>query len=233
VPGELSPHPADPSRAEEGSATGSRQLDPISRQTLAASIAQLAEEFRGIFSVGTIERYVEESIDRLSGTRVSDFVALFAHRFARERFRALAQAKGTIVKAVPEVLFVCVHNAGRSQMAAALLDHYARGRVHVRSAGSQPADQLNAAVVAAMAEWGIHLSHEFPKPLTDEVVLAADVVVTMGCGDACPLYPGKRYLDWDLDDTIGKPVEQVHLIRDDLDRRGRALLVELVGEDAP
>jgi arsenate reductase (thioredoxin) len=132
------------------------------------------------------------------------------------------------VKDVPEVLFVCVHNAGRSQMAAALLDHHAKGRVHVRSAGSQPADQLNPAVVAAMAEWGIDLAREFPKPLNDEVVRAADVVITMGCGDACPIYPGKRYEDWELADPADKPVEQVRAIRDQIDGRVRQLLAELV-----
>ncbi len=129
---------------------------------------------------------------------------------------------------VPEVLFVCVHNAGRSQMAAALLDRHARGRVHVRSAGSAPADEINPAVAAAMSELGLDLSKEFPKPLTDEVVRAADVVITMGCGDACPLYPGKRYLDWDIDDPAGKALEQVRPIRDEIDRRVRALLEELV-----
>ena len=132
------------------------------------------------------------------------------------------------MKDVPEVLFVCVHNAGRSQMAAALLDHHARGRVHVRSAGSDPADQINPAVVAAMAEWGIDLAQEFPKPLTDEAVQAADAVITMGCGDACPIYPGKRYLDWELDDPAGKPVEKVRAIRDEIDRRVQRLLGELV-----
>ena len=132
------------------------------------------------------------------------------------------------MKAVPEVLFVCVHNAGRSQMAAGLLDHYAGGRVHVRSAGSTPADEINPAVVAAMDEIGIDLSKEFPKPLTNEVVQAADVVVTMGCGDACPIYPGKRYLDWDLPDPAGQSVEQVREIRDEIDRRIRELLGELV-----
>ena len=129
---------------------------------------------------------------------------------------------------VPEVLFVCVHNAGRSQMAAALLDHHAQGRVHVRSAGSQPADQLNPAVVAAMEEIGLDLSREFPKPLTDEVVRAADAVITMGCGDACPIYPGKRYEDWELDDPAGQPIEKVRLIRQDIDTRVRQLLQELV-----
>ena len=129
---------------------------------------------------------------------------------------------------VPEVLFVCVHNAGRSQMAAALLDHHAQGRVHVRSAGSAPADEINPAVAAGMGELGLDLSNEFPKPLTDEVVRVADVVITMGCGDACPFYPGKRYLDWDLGDPAGMTLEQVRPIRDELDRRVRALLEELV-----
>ena len=129
---------------------------------------------------------------------------------------------------VPEVLFVCVHNAGRSQMAAALLDHHANGKVVVRSAGSDPADRLNSAVVAAMAEVGIDLSQEFPKPLTDRAVRAADVVITMGCGDACPIYPGKRYEDWQLQDPAGQPLEVVRGIRDQIDGRVRQLLAELV-----
>jgi protein-tyrosine-phosphatase len=133
------------------------------------------------------------------------------------------------MKPVPEVLFVCVHNAGRSQMAAALLSHRAQGRVHVRSAGSEPTDRINPAVVAAMQEVGLDLSQEFPKPLTDEFVQAADVVITMGCGDACPIYPGKRYLDWELDDPAGKPLEEVRPIRDEIDRRVQLLLSELFG----
>ena len=128
----------------------------------------------------------------------------------------------------PAVLFVCVHNAGRSQMAAALLDHHAGGRVQVRSAGSDPADALNPAVVAAMAEVGLDLSREFPKPLTDASVQTADVVVTMGCGDACPVYPGKRYEDWQLEDPAGQPIEGVRAIRDQIDARVRHLLAELV-----
>jgi protein-tyrosine-phosphatase len=127
----------------------------------------------------------------------------------------------------PEVLFVCVHNAGRSQMAAALLHHHAQGRVTVRSAGSAPADTINSAVVQVMNEIGLDLSEEFPKPLTTEAVHTADVVITMGCGDACPVFPGKRYLDWALEDPAGKPVEQVRPIRDDIDRRVRELLAEL------
>jgi protein-tyrosine-phosphatase len=128
----------------------------------------------------------------------------------------------------PEVLFVCVHNAGRSQMAAALLDHHAKGKVQVRSAGSAPADRLNPAVVAAMAEVGIDLSRELPTPLTDASVKAADVVVTMGCGDACPVYPGKRYEDWQLQDPAGQPIEVVRAIRDRIDRRVQRLLTEPV-----
>jgi arsenate reductase len=127
----------------------------------------------------------------------------------------------------PEVLFVCVHNAGRSQMAAALLDYHAQGKVCVRSAGSAPAEEINPAVVAVMDELGIDLSKEFPKPLTGEAVQAADVVITMGCGDVCPVFPGKRYLDWELPDPAGKPVEQVRPIRDEIDRRVRELLAEL------
>src|SRR6516164_2659133 len=129
---------------------------------------------------------------------------------------------------IPGVLFVCTHNAGRSQMAAAMLDHAAAGRVRASSAGSQPADQLNPAVVQAMAEIGLDISREFPKPLTTDKVQAADVVITMGCGDACPVYPGKRYLDWDLPDPAGLAVEQVRPIRDDISHRVKQLLAELV-----
>jgi len=128
---------------------------------------------------------------------------------------------------IPEVLFVCVHNAGRSQMAAALLDHHARGTVAVRSAGSAPAETINPAVREVMAEIGIDLSREVPKKLTTDAVQASDVVITMGCGDACPVFPGKRYLDWDLTDPAGRPVEDVRPIRDDIDRRVRELLAEL------
>lgn len=129
---------------------------------------------------------------------------------------------------VPEVLFVCVHNAGRSQMAAALLRHHARGRVRVRSAGTAPAEKVNPAVARVMAEWGIDLSDQTPKLLGDDEVRDADVVITMGCGDACPIYPGKRYLDWDLPDPSGRAVEEIRPIRDEIDRRVRQLLEELI-----
>lgn len=129
---------------------------------------------------------------------------------------------------IPEVLFVCVHNAGRSQMAAALLGRHGRGRVDVRSAGSEPADRINPAVVEVMAEWDIDVRQEIPKRLTDEATRAADVIVTMGCGDACPIFPGKRYVDWQLDDPAGKSIDAVRAIRDDIDKRVRTLLAELL-----
>ena len=128
----------------------------------------------------------------------------------------------------PEVLFVCVHNAGRSQMAAALLDHYGDGQVTVRSAGSAPADTVNPVVVRAMSELGLDISKEFPKPLTDDGVRAADAVITMGCGDVCPIYPGKRYEDWPVDDPAGAELDEVRRIRDDIAARVRRLLAELV-----
>ena len=206
-------------------------LDRVTRGRLARDIQLLSEEFAGIFSVETIERYLAESLDDFASARVQGFVPIFVNRFARQRLRALAQAEGTIAKTVPEVLFVCEHNAGRSQMAAALLDHHAAGRVHVRSAGSTPANEINPAVIDAMAEVGVDVSREFPKPLTDEVTRAADVIVTMGCGDACPVYPGKRYSDWELSDPADKTIDEVRPIRDEIDRRVQALLAELTPTD--
>jgi arsenate reductase (thioredoxin) len=206
------------------------QLDAITRGHLEKGLASLESEFAGVFSPETIERYMAESLEHLEGARFKDFVPLFVHRFARERLRALGQVEGTITKEVPEVLFVCVQNAGRSQMAAALLDHYANGRVHVRSAGSEPADQVNPAVVEAMSELGVDLSKEFPKPMTDEVVRAADAVITMGCGDACPIYPGKRYEDWEVDDPAEADLEGVRRIRDEIGQRVRGLLDEVAPE---
>ena len=145
-------------------------LDPITQEHIRRASANLADEFAGIFSVETIERFMAESLEGLSRARLGEFVPVLAHRFARERLRALAQAEGKMTKEVPEVLFVCVHNAGRSQMAASLLQLRGEGRVHVRSAGSAPGEEINPAVVEAMAEIGVDLSDEFPKPLTDEVV---------------------------------------------------------------
>jgi arsenate reductase (thioredoxin) len=196
---------------------------------LEAAVGRLSKEFKGVFSPETVRRYVGESSADWQHSTVTLYVPILIERFARGRLRALAHLEGRILKEKPEVLFVCVHNAGRSQMAAALLDHHALGRVHVRSAGSTPADEINPAVVQAMDEIGIDISKEFPKPLTDDVVRDADAVVTMGCGDACLVYPGKRYLDWDLPDPAGKSVEEIRVIRDEIDRRVRVLLEELEG----
>ena len=206
----------------------SETLDPVTLNHIRKTADSLGDEFSGIFSLETIERYLAESVDLLGGARVNVFVPVLAHRFARERLRALAQWEGSLVKEQPEVLFVCVHNAGRSQMAAGLVKLRSEGRIHVRSAGSDPASEINPAVVAAMQELGVDMSEEFPKPLTDEVVRAADAVITMGCGDACPIYPGKRYEDWVLDDPAGQDLEAVRQIRDEIDERVQKLIAELL-----
>jgi protein-tyrosine-phosphatase len=204
-------------------------LDPVTRQHVEKAAEALAREFRGVFSQETIARFVADSLDQLGDSRINVFVPVLAHRFARERLRALAQAEGLVTKVEPEVLFVCVHNAGRSQMAAGLVTLRSAGRVHVRSAGSSPADDVNPLVVEAMREVGVDLADAFPKPLTDEVVRAADVVITMGCGDACPIYPGKRYEDWVLDDPAGaESLAAVRAIRDEIDERVLALVGELL-----
>ena len=206
----------------------SARVDSATQWHIDRQVESLADEF-GIFSRATIDRFVAESLADLVGARFGDFLPVLVHRFARERLRALGQAEGKIAKLVPEVLFVCVRNSGRSQIAAALLDHHARGRVHVRSAGSDPGERINPAVVEALAEVDVDVEKAFPKPLTDEVVRAADAVITMGCGDACPIYPGKRYEDWVLDDPEGRSLDDVRRIRDEIDERVRRLLGELVG----
>jgi arsenate reductase (thioredoxin) len=205
----------------------SQALDPVTQHHVRQAASRLKAEFEGVFSEETIERYIAESVDLLGGSKVNVFVPVLAHRFARERLKALAQADHLMTKEQPEVLFVCVHNAGRSQMAAGLVTLRSEGRIHVRSAGSAPAEELNPAVVEAMAEIGVDLGQAFPKPLTDEVVRAADVVITMGCGDACPIYPGKRYEDWALDDPAGQGVEAVRAIRDEIDARVQRLITQL------
>jgi arsenate reductase len=203
-------------------------LDPVTQNHVNRAAEALADEFTGVFSRETIERYIGESLDLLGTARVNVFVPVLAHRFARERLRALGQAEGTITKEQPEVLFVCVQNAGRSQMAAGLVKLRSEGRIHVRSAGSAPAEEVNSAVIAAMEEVGVDMSEEFPKPLTDEVVRAADVVITMGCGDACPIYPGKRYEDWTVDDPADQDLETVRAIRDDIDGRVQKLIADVL-----
>lgn len=194
----------------------------------------LTEKFAGVFSSETIERYVLESYTGLLRTStVRTHLASRTIHFATDRLTALAQAKGAIERTVPEVLFVCEQNAGRSQMAAVLTAQLSQGRVHVRSAGSAPGKDLNPAVVEAMAELGLSMTEEFPKPLTDDVVQAADVVVTMGCGDACAIYPGKRYEDWELTDPAGLSLVEVRVIRDDIRTRVEALLAELLTQVEP
>lgn len=211
-------------------ATGRRSLPGLDypEEYLRRLADDLAEKFAGVFNRETVERYVLESYTALLRTAtVKAHLTSRTIHFATERLTALAQAKGALPTPLPEVLFVCEQNAGRSQMAAVLTAHLSGGRVHVRSAGSMPAHELNPEVVAAMAELGLDMSHEFPKPLTDDVVQAADVVITMGCGDACPVYPGKRYQDWELADPQGQPIQAVREIRDDVQEHVRALLNSL------
>ena len=195
---------------------------------VSSAVQRLLKEFEGDFSRETVESLYDDSYARLEvNARVSTYLDLFAERFARDRLRAAARSEG-FKSGVPEVLFVCVHNAGRSQMAAALLNRRSLGAVHVRSAGSAPASEINPAVIQAMEEIEIDMNEQFPKPLTDDVVRAADVVVTMGCGDACPVYPGKRYLDWELADPAGKSLPEVRAIRDEIDRRVQDLVAQLI-----
>lgn len=195
---------------------------------LAASAARLEDEFRGKHARATIERLLQDSHDELSaGAAVANFLPLLAERFARQRLEALARVEGRVVDGKPVVLFLCTHNAGRSQMALGFFRQHAGSSAVAWSGGSEPGHGLNPAAVAAMAERGIDIAEEFPKPWTDEVVLAADVVVTMGCGDACPLIPGKRYEDWDLADPAGLDVPAVRPIRDEVERRVLDLLDSL------
>ncbi|GAA1454862.1 arsenate reductase ArsC [Nesterenkonia lacusekhoensis] len=201
---------------------------PLDTQVLQHTADDLARQYEGMFSAETIERYVFESYTTLSRTaRIRDHLAILAERFAADRLRALALAQGTIETTVPQVLFVCVHNVGRSQIASALLAHYAGDRVEVRSAGSLPGSEVHPLVIDALAERHIDLSGAFPKPLTDDVVRAADYVITMGCGDACPIYPGKRYLDWELADPAEETPERIREIVDQIDDRVRALWTEI------
>jgi arsenate reductase len=195
---------------------------------LAAVCDALTREFRGVFDTGTIERFVGDSYERLS-SRPHDDQALpeATERLARQRLQALARVEDKAAGDVPIVLFMCVHNAGRSQMALGWFNHLAGGAAVAWSGGSEPGSQVNPAAVAAMADVGIDIAREFPKPWTEETVRAADVVVTMGCGDACPFYPGTRYDDWALDDPHGQGIEAVRPIRDEIERRVRALLDEL------
>ena len=190
---------------------------------------RLGARFAGIFAAETIERYVFESYTALARTaKISTFLPATTEHFASDRLNALAKSRADVASEIPEVLFVCVQNAGRSQMAAALLTVEAKGRIRVRSAGSMPAAELDPSVVRAMSEMGLDLTKDYPKPLTDDVVRASDVVITMGCGDSCPIYPGKRYEDWNLADPDGQPMETVRAIRDDIHDRVKALVASLL-----
>jgi arsenate reductase len=196
----------------------SPEMSPLLRRCLDATVRDLSDEFRGVFSTETVGRYVSASYEQVGERRTvgPDFLPTIIERFAREQLWAAAQATGLVAKPLPEVLFVCERNAGRSQMAAALAHHVSNGWVGVRSAGSHPDEGIDPVVVEAMNELGIDVSQEFPKPLTDDVLRAADVVVTLGCGDACAVHPGRRYLDWKVADPAGQPLEVVRGIRYEL-----------------
>jgi arsenate reductase (thioredoxin) len=189
--------------------------------------ARLEDDFAGTFGSETIERFIVDSLDQLTPTaKVTTYLPVLAEKFAKQRLRALARLEDS-VSGVPGVLFLCVHNAGRSQMAAGWLRHLGGDRVMVWSGGSEPTTEINPAAIEAMAEVGVDITDEFPKPWTEEIMRAADVVITMGCGDACPLYPGKRYEDWELEDPAGQGVEAVRPIRDHIRLRVEALIASL------
>jgi protein-tyrosine-phosphatase len=197
------------------------------RSVVRHAAAELQEEFRGVVGVETIELYLASSLLALQAARIKNFVPLFSERYARQRLRALARIEGKMSSSVPSVVFLCVHNAGRSQMAAAWARSLGGDRLEVSSGGSDPASEVNPAAVAAMREVGIDITAEFPKPWTDEIIRAADVIITMGCGDACPIFPGKRYEDWEVPDPAGHGVEQVRPIRDEIEGRVKGLLQQL------
>jgi len=203
-------------------------LAPDVQAQVRKSARVLQQRWKGQMNVETIERFLVESLDLLQNSKVLTWTPIIAERITNDRLRALVRLDSAPADLNPSVLFLCVHNAGRSQMAAGFMRELADDRVDVFSAGSEPAAALNAAVVEAMAERGVDIRGGFPQPWTDEVVRAADVIVTMGCGDACPVYPGKRYVDWELDDPAGRSVEEVRPVRDEIERRVRALLGELV-----
>lgn len=197
-------------------------------EPLDAARASLVKEFSGVFAPETVETCLTDSYQQLLPARVHGYLPLLAHRFARERLNASSRDLVAATERVPLVLFVCTANSGRSQVAAALLAHEAGERVEVASAGTQPADEVQPEVVTALAEIGISAGDLFPKPLTDEVVGGADIVITMGCGDTCPVIPGRRYLDWSVTDPAGLNPAGVRGVRDDIADRMTLLLTELL-----
>ncbi|HVK24051.1 MAG TPA: arsenate reductase ArsC [Actinokineospora sp.] len=205
-----------------------RDLSIDQQLALRTAATRLGESFAGVFGQETIERFLHTSYDQFaSHSTIPNFLPLLAERFARQRLNALARVEGHVQDGKPTVLFLCVHNAGRSQMALGFFQHLAGDNAVAWSGGSEPGYEINPSAIAAMAERDIDITGEFPKPWTEEIVRAADVIITMGCGDACPVYPGKRYLDWTLDDPAGKSVEDVRPVRDEIERRIRHLLDEL------
>jgi len=209
-------------------------MTPQQRVQLNHVAKHLHSKFHGIFGLETIEAFVFESYDEMAKkATVTKWLTATAEKFALQRLEALAHMRDHSLKRVPAVLFLCVHNAGRSQMALGWFNHLAAGRAIAWSGGSEPGSEINQDVVKAMAEVGIDISKEFPKPWTDEFLEAADAVVTMGCGDACPLVPGKRYLDWELEDPTGKSLEQIRPIREAVKLRVEALLEEILSSPQP
>ncbi|GEC08969.1 putative arsenate reductase ArsC [Streptomyces spinoverrucosus] len=205
-----------------------RNLSIDQQLALRTAATNLRREFDGTFGQETIERFLTSSYDQFAArSTIPNYLPLLAERFARQRLHALAKVEGHITDGKPVVLFLCVHNAGRSQMAMGFFQHLAGEGAVAWSGGSEPGHEINPAAIAAMSERGIDISREFAKPWTDEIVRAADVVVTMGCGDACPVFPGKRYLDWTLDDPAGRTVDDVRPIREEIERRVRQLLDDL------
>jgi len=195
---------------------------------LRSAATRLHEEFSTSFGTETIERFLHSSYDQFANkATIANFLPLLAERFARQRLEALSRVENKSHDGRPIVLFLCTHNAGRSQMALGFFRHHAGDAAIAWSGGSEPGDQVNPAAIAVMAERGIDISQEYPKPWTDEVVQAAEVVITMGCGDACPIFPGKRYEEWTLDDPAGQQVDAVRPVRDEIEGRVLALLSQL------
>lgn len=210
-----------------------RPTDPWVERAYRTLLEDLSYTYDGVFSPETIAGAIAEARAALEpNATIATYLPVLVGRYAKEQLLAAAQAEGRIAKAVPEILFICVQNAGRSQLAAALAAHLSGGRVHVRSAGSLPSGVVNPMAIQVLAERGITLTEAYPKPLSDRVVRAADVIITMGCGDACPYYPGKRYEDWAVGDPALASLDGVRAIAADLDTRVRTLLADILPEGA-